>query len=61
MRNKLQFCARSDLAQRYITQKIIDQDINFLLPPQKFQQIRKNLKNETLMFLRDEIERISKK
>lgn len=40
-----------------ITQKIIDQDINFLLTPRKFQQVRKNLKNETLVFLQDEIKR----
>ena len=44
--------------QEKITQRTIDQDINFLLTPQKFRQIRKILKNETLIFLKDEIKRI---
>ena len=38
-----------------ITQKIIDQDLNFLLPSKKFHAVRKTLKTETLMFLRDAI------
>ena len=38
-----------------ITQKIIDQDLNFLLPSKEFQVIRKTLKTETLMFLKDAI------
>ena len=41
-----------------ITQTIIDQDINTLLAPEKFQKIRKVLKPETLMFVRDEIKRL---
>ena len=41
-----------------ITQKIIDQDINSLFVPKKFQQTRKILKDETIMFLNDEIKRI---
>ncbi len=41
-----------------ITQNIINQDLNFLLDPKKFQQIRKILKPEALMFLKDEIERL---
>jgi len=44
--------------EKNITQRIIDQDINFLLPPQKFQRIRKNLKSETILFLKDELKRI---
>ncbi len=36
-----------------ITQKIIDQDINFLLPPDKFRRLRKTIKQETIMFLKD--------
>jgi predicted nucleotidyltransferase component of viral defense system len=40
-----------------VTQKVIDQDINYLLPFSKFQAIRKSIKDETLMFLTDEIER----
>ena len=46
--------------QKEITETIINQDINMLLPPQKFQKIRKILKQETLMFLNDEIKRLSK-
>ena len=42
-----------------VTDKIITQDLNFLLVPKKFQLIRKVLKNETLMFLNDEIARLS--
>jgi predicted nucleotidyltransferase component of viral defense system len=38
-----------------VTQKIIDQDLNFLLPNEKFQAIRKNLKTETLMLIDDEV------
>ncbi len=49
----------SDLIEKKITQQSINQDLNFLLSPDKFQKIRKNLKPETLMFLRDEIKRVS--
>lgn len=42
-----------------ITETIINQDINFLLPYEKFKQIRKVLKRETLLFLNDEIKRIN--
>ena len=38
--------------EKKITDKIIDQDLNMLLSPQKFKQIRKILKKEVLMFLR---------
>lgn len=38
-----------------ITQKTIDQDLNFLLPYKKFDVIRKTLKTETLMFIEEEI------
>ena len=41
-----------------ITQDIINQDLNFLLDPKKFQQIREILKPETIMFLKDEIKRL---
>ena len=40
-------------------QKTIDQDINHLLSLDKFQKIRKFLKREVLMFLKDEIKRLS--
>lgn len=41
-----------------MTDTLIDQDLNALLPLKKFQQIRKVLKRETLMFVRDEIQRL---
>lgn len=48
-----------DFIQNKVTQKIIDQDLNFLLDNDDFQAIRKSLKQETLMLIKDEIERIS--
>lgn len=44
--------------EKHITQKIIDQDLNVLMPPDQFRRVRTHLKSETLMFLRDEFERI---
>lgn len=41
-----------------ITQRIIDQDINHLLSAENFKKIRKLLKKEAVMFLRDEGERL---
>lgn len=38
-----------------ITETIINQDLNFLLPPAEFQKIRKILKPEVLRLLKDEI------
>lgn len=46
--------------EKHITDEIITQDLNTLLPYEKFSQIRKILKRETLMFLRDEYARIKK-
>lgn len=43
-----------------ISQKIIDQDLNYLLPTDKYKEVRKSIKNETLMFLGDEIRRLEK-
>jgi len=45
--------------EKEITQTVIDQDINALLPPDKFQKIRKVLKPEVLMFLNDELKRLT--
>ncbi len=47
-----------DFVKKEITQTIIDQDLNTLLGPKKFQQIRKILKQETLIFLQDELNRL---
>jgi predicted nucleotidyltransferase component of viral defense system len=44
--------------ERRITDEIINQELNTLLPYEKFSRIRKVLKQETLMFLRDELKRI---
>jgi len=44
--------------ERRITDEIINQDLNTLLPYEKFSRIRTMLKRETLMFLRDEEKRI---
>ena len=44
--------------QRHVTQTLIDQDLNTLLPSAHFKRIRKVLKRETLMFLRDELARL---
>lgn len=41
--------------EKNITDTVIDQDLNMLLPPQKFKQIRKILKKEVLMFLKNEL------
>ncbi|OGM12844.1 hypothetical protein A3D84_02405 [Candidatus Woesebacteria bacterium RIFCSPHIGHO2_02_FULL_42_20] len=38
-----------------VTQTIINQDLNTLLPYDKFKKVRKTLKNETLAFLNNEI------
>jgi len=46
--------------KKKINQNIINQDLNFLLSSDKFQKIRKILKQETLIFLDDELKRIEK-
>lgn len=51
----------TDFIDKRVSQKIIDQDINHLLAHDKFQKIRKILKREVLMFLRDELNRIKAK
>lgn len=45
--------------ERHITDTIINQDLNVLLSHDQFQKIRRILKEETLMFLDDEIARLS--
>lgn len=42
-----------------ITRKVINQDLNFLLPDEKFQVIRKTLKQETIMLVGEEIDELS--
>lgn len=44
---------------KYITETILDQDLNPLVPYERFRQIRKTLKNETNLFITEEIKRLS--
>lgn len=44
--------------EKEFSQKIIDQELNYLLPIDRFKAIRKTLKNETLVFIKDEIKRL---
>ncbi|RKX74859.1 MAG: hypothetical protein DRP60_09635 [Spirochaetes bacterium] len=43
--------------EEHITQRVIDQDLNVLLTPSSFRAVRKTLKRETILFLKDEIQR----
>lgn len=43
--------------EKEITQRIIDQDINTLLPNDKFQLLRKNIKQEVLLYINLELEK----
>jgi predicted nucleotidyltransferase component of viral defense system len=44
----------SDFIKKHVTQTVINEDLNMLLPPKRFQQIRKVLLPETLAFLAGE-------
>src|SRR3989338_4131561 len=58
--NEKDFFARLyAFVDREITDKIISEDLNYLLPAAKFQLIRKVLKREVLTLIRDEISRLS--
>ena len=48
----------SDFISKYITDTILNQDLNPLIPYEKFNKLRKVLKRETIMFLNDEIKRL---
>ncbi len=45
--------------ETHVTDKVINQDLNVLLPYDTFSRVRKTLKREMLMLLRDELARIS--
>jgi len=49
-----------DFVENKVTDEFIAQDLNVLLPYNKFRVIRKTLKQETLIFLHDELERIKR-
>ena len=46
-----------EFIKKHVTQTIIDQDLNTLLPQIVFQSVRKTLITETLMLLEDELKR----
>lgn len=48
----------ADFIRIKVTEKIISQDLNCLLPPKSYQAIRKTLKTQLLIFLSDEISRL---
>jgi len=41
-----------------VSEKILTEDLSYLLPYNKFKLIKKNLKRETILFLQDEINRL---
>ncbi|MEY3784405.1 MAG: hypothetical protein RLZZ230_727 [Candidatus Parcubacteria bacterium] len=44
--------------ESHVTEDILNQDLNMLLTHQQFARVRKIIKAETLMFLRDEVQRM---
>lgn len=54
---KLYFKELINFISRNITQKTIDEDLSFLMPAARFRKMRKVLKKETLILLKDEMER----
>ncbi|MFP4514859.1 MAG: nucleotidyl transferase AbiEii/AbiGii toxin family protein [Parcubacteria group bacterium] len=48
----------SDFISEHITETILSQDLNPLIPYKRFNKLRKVLKRETLMFLDDEVLRL---
>lgn len=46
-----------EFIQKRITSTIINEDLNSLLTPEKFKQVRLTLKEEVLIYLRNELER----
>lgn len=49
----------SSFIKQKVNEKILAEDLNYLLPSYKFKAIRKTLKQEVLMFINDEINRLS--
>ena len=50
-----------DFIKKHVTQTIINEDLNMLLPQRQFQQVRKVLLPETLAFLEGELSREEKR
>ena len=53
------FTTLQDFIREHISQRMVNEDLNSLLPNQKFQSIRKILIPETLALLRREVSRLS--
>lgn len=51
---KAYFVQLVEFMKKHVTQTIINEDLNTLLPPERFQQIRKILIPEVLYFLENE-------
>jgi len=47
-----------DFVGKHVTEKMLTEDLNPLLPYAEFSKLRKVLKQETLMFLHDELKRV---
>jgi len=47
-----------DFIEEKVSDKIISQDLSFLLPYERFVKIRKILKQEVLMFLKEEVKKV---
>lgn len=48
----------SDFINEHVTEIILNQDLNPLIPYERFNKFRKILKREVLMFLDDEMKRL---
>lgn len=48
-----------EFVNKEVNETVINQDLNLLLPPDKFAKIRKTLKQEVLIFLNDELKRLT--
>ncbi len=47
-----------EFIEQKVTNGMLSEDLNILVPPETFRRIRKTLKQETLAFLRDELARL---
>lgn len=52
------FTKLSGFISEHVTETILNQDLNPLIPYERFNKLRKELKRETLMFLDDEMRRL---
>lgn len=55
------FTKLADFIEQKVTDKIISEDLNSLLPPDKFVAARRVLKREAIMLIKDEINRLEQK